>query len=66
MELKYLDSDEFDHWVGPDAFGATARTLRKLREWEVFHDARARAARTSSTAWSGSRPRRSTTTSSPT
>ena len=37
VELKYLDSNEFDHWVGPDAFGATARTMRKLREWEVFH-----------------------------
>ena len=37
VELKYLDSDEFDHWVGPDAFGATPRTMRKLREWEVFH-----------------------------
>jgi glycosyltransferase involved in cell wall biosynthesis len=37
VELKYLDSDEFDHWVGPDAFGATFRTMRKLREWEVFH-----------------------------
>lgn len=37
LELKYLDSDEFDHWVGPDAFGATPRTMRKLREWEVFH-----------------------------
>jgi hypothetical protein len=37
VELKYLDSDEFDHWVGPDAFGATQRTMRKLREWEVFH-----------------------------
>ena len=37
VELKYLDSDEFDHWVAPDAFGATQRTMRKLREWEVFH-----------------------------
>jgi len=37
VELKYLDSDEFDHWVGPDAFGASPRTMRKLREWEVFH-----------------------------
>lgn len=37
VELKYLDSDEFDHWAGIDAFGATARTMRKLREWEVFH-----------------------------
>jgi glycosyltransferase involved in cell wall biosynthesis len=37
VELKYLDSDEFDHWAGIDAFGATARTMRKQREWEVFH-----------------------------
>jgi hypothetical protein len=37
LELKYLDSDEFDHWAAPDAFGATERTMRKLREWEVFH-----------------------------
>jgi hypothetical protein len=37
VELKYLDSDEFDHWDGQDAFGATPRTMRKLREWEVFH-----------------------------
>jgi glycosyltransferase involved in cell wall biosynthesis len=37
VELKYLDSDEFDHWAGIDAFGATTRTMRKLREWEVFH-----------------------------
>jgi len=37
LELKYLDSDEFAHWAGPDAFGATERTMRKLREWEVFH-----------------------------
>jgi glycosyltransferase involved in cell wall biosynthesis len=40
VELKYLDSDEFDHWVGPDAFGATPRTMRKLREWQVFHGLR--------------------------
>lgn len=37
LELKYLDSDEFDHWDGQEAFGATSRTMRKLREWEVFH-----------------------------
>ena len=37
LELKYLDSNEFDHWVGPDAFGATVRTMRKQREWEVFN-----------------------------
>ena len=37
VELKYLDSDEFDHWADRDAFGATERTMRKLREWEVFH-----------------------------
>ncbi|WP_121253146.1 glycosyltransferase family 2 protein [Nocardioides ferulae] len=37
LELKYLDSDEFDHWVDPDSFGTTRRTLRKQREWEVFH-----------------------------
>ncbi|MBZ5739240.1 glycosyltransferase [Nocardioides mangrovi] len=37
VELKYLDSDEFDHWDSQDLFGATPRTMRKLREWEVFH-----------------------------
>jgi glycosyltransferase involved in cell wall biosynthesis len=37
VELKYLDSNEFDHWAGIDAFGATERTMRKQREWEVFH-----------------------------
>lgn len=37
VELKYLDSDEFDHWADTDLFGATPRTMRKLREWEVFH-----------------------------
>jgi glycosyltransferase involved in cell wall biosynthesis len=37
LELKYLDSDEFDHWGGIDAFGATERTMRKLREWQVFN-----------------------------
>jgi glycosyltransferase involved in cell wall biosynthesis len=37
VELKYLDSDEFDHWDSQDAFGATPRTMRKLREWKVFH-----------------------------
>lgn len=42
LELKYLDSDEFDHWAAPDAFGATERTMRKLREWEVFHALRER------------------------
>ncbi len=36
VELKYLDSDEFDHWDGVEAFGTTDRTLRKQREWEVF------------------------------
>ena len=37
VELKYLDSNEFDHWDDTDLFGATPRTMRKLREWEVFH-----------------------------
>ncbi|QNN51215.1 glycosyltransferase [Nocardioides mesophilus] len=37
VELKYLDSDEFDHWVSPEAFGTSSRTMRKLREWDVFH-----------------------------
>jgi hypothetical protein len=37
VELKWLDADEFDHWDGQDAFGATERTMRKQREWEVFH-----------------------------
>lgn len=35
VELKWLDSDEFDHWTDLDAFD-TARTPRKLREWTVF------------------------------
>lgn len=37
VELKHLDGDEFSHWAGQDAFGATDRTMRKLREWQVFH-----------------------------
>lgn len=37
VELKYLDSDEFSHWTDPDAFASSARTLRKRREWAVFH-----------------------------
>ncbi len=40
VELKYLDSDEFSHWDGIEKFGATPRTMRKLREWEVFHGLR--------------------------
>jgi len=36
LELKRLDADEFDHWTDTD-FGATARTRRKRREWEVFN-----------------------------
>ncbi|MFC6287948.1 hypothetical protein ACFP3Q_12800 [Nocardioides sp. GCM10027113] len=36
LELKYLDSDEFDHWADQETWGATDRTMRKLREWEVF------------------------------
>ena len=35
LELKYLDADEFDHWSDTN-FEATARTRRKLREWQVF------------------------------
>ncbi len=37
VELKYLDSNEFEHWSGTELFGATPRTMRKQREWEVFH-----------------------------
>jgi glycosyltransferase involved in cell wall biosynthesis len=37
VELKYLDSDEFDHWDGTELFGSSQRTMRKQREWEVFH-----------------------------
>ncbi len=36
IELKYLDADEFAHWSHTD-FDATERTLRKRREWAVFH-----------------------------
>lgn len=35
FELKYLDSDEFDHWSATD-FDGKARTARKKREWDVF------------------------------
>lgn len=41
VELKWLDSDEFDHWTTPEAFGTSARTLRKKREWQLFADLRA-------------------------
>lgn len=37
VELKYLDGDEFDHWTDQELFGASDRTMRKLREWTVFH-----------------------------
>jgi hypothetical protein len=36
VELKHLDADEFSHWSHTD-FGASARTQRKRREWEVFN-----------------------------
>jgi Sulfotransferase family len=36
IELKRLDADEFSHWSHTD-FGASARTRRKRREWEVFN-----------------------------
>ena len=36
VELKHLDADEFAHW-SPTDFGASPRTARKRREWEVFH-----------------------------
>ena len=35
IELKHLDADEFDHW-SDTRFDLTARTRRKLREWEMF------------------------------
>jgi hypothetical protein len=35
VELKHLDEDEFAHWSHTD-FGASARTQRKYREWQVF------------------------------
>ena len=36
LELKYLDTDEFAHWADTDTWGASDRTMRKQREWEVF------------------------------
>lgn len=36
FELKYLDSDEFDHWSAIE-FDRSIRTRRKAREWEVYH-----------------------------
>lgn len=36
VELKHLEADEFAHWSSED-FGATGRTARKQREWQVFH-----------------------------
>jgi hypothetical protein len=36
LELKRLDADEFAHWSHTE-FGASARTRRKQREWQVFH-----------------------------
>ena len=62
VELKYLDSDEFDHWAGLDAFGATARTMRKLREWEVFHALREGRARRDRRRGADRGARRSSTT----
>jgi len=35
FELKWLDTDEFDHWTSPDAFHP-GRSPRKVREYEVF------------------------------
>lgn len=35
VELKHLDVDEFAHWSARD-FGATGRTARKQREYDVF------------------------------
>lgn len=37
VELKYLDTDEFDHWSAPEDFSQSVRTQRKRREWEVFN-----------------------------
>lgn len=37
VELKYLDSNEFDHWTDPESFATSARTNRKRREWTVFN-----------------------------
>ena len=36
FELKWLGSDEFQHWSKTD-FSETRRTRRKAREWDVFH-----------------------------
>ena len=36
FELKWLDSDEFEHWSDTD-FADNRRTQRKAREWDVFH-----------------------------
>jgi glycosyltransferase involved in cell wall biosynthesis len=35
LELKFLDADEFAHWTDTQ-FDRSARTKRKLREYEVF------------------------------
>lgn len=36
LELKHLDSDEFDHWTDPTAFQTSSRTRRKRREYATF------------------------------
>ena len=36
FELKWIGSDEFQHWSQTD-FTGVRRTRRKAREWEVFH-----------------------------
>jgi len=38
VELKWLDSDEFAHWTGPEAFATSFRTARKRREFQLFTD----------------------------
>ncbi len=36
FELKWIGSDEFQHWSQTD-FTGVRRTRRKAREWDVFH-----------------------------
>jgi hypothetical protein len=37
FEIKWLDEDEFAHWTSPEDFDNSGRTVRKQREWEVYH-----------------------------
>lgn len=37
LEIKWLDENEFAHWTAPEDFARSGRTVRKRREWEVYH-----------------------------